>query len=216
MAPVAFGANTTPMVQLAPTARPAPQDPPEREYLEPALKVKVPPAKATLPVLVTVTLIGLLVVPVAQLPKANGLGATLADRTAATPVPVRLTGEPVTGTLAVIVTVPLAVVVFVGVNTTLMEQLAPAFKVAPQLPPDRENGAVTTTAMVVAWAPPLFVSVRVCAALVVPTTVPLNVSEVGDTLRTANAGTMNSTAPASTALFAFLAFPKKSASGASL
>ena len=44
----------------------------------PPPKVKVPPANAEFPVLVTVNSIGLLAVPVAQLPKAKGLGLTLA------------------------------------------------------------------------------------------------------------------------------------------
>jgi hypothetical protein len=72
----------------------------------PPPKVKLPPVRALLPVLITVRFNGLLVVPVAQLPKANGLGATVARWVAATPVPLRFTGEPVTVTLAVMVSVP--------------------------------------------------------------------------------------------------------------
>src|ERR1700730_9880912 len=139
MVPVAFGENTTLMVQLAPTAKFAvqvpPAAPPGREYREMALKVKVPPAKATLPVLVTVRFRALLVVPIAQVPKANGLGATVAERSGATPVPLSATGDPVTATLARMVTVPLYDCAAVGANVTLMVQVAPAAKVVPQVPP---------------------------------------------------------------------------------
>src|ERR1700726_339283 len=124
MVPVAFGENTTLMVQLAPSAKFAvhvpPAVPPGREYREPALKVKVPPAKAMLPVLVTVRVRALLVVPVAQLPKANGFGVTVAVRIGAMPVPLSVTGEPVTTPLPLIVTDPVAAPVAVGGNTTLM------------------------------------------------------------------------------------------------
>src|SRR5205807_8919097 len=97
-----------------------------------------------------------------------------------------------------------------------MVQLAPAARVAPQVPPERENGAVTTTVIPVGRAPPPLLSVSVCAALVVPCTTLVNVSEVGDTARDAFADTWNSTAPASTWLLVFLALPKKSRPGASV
>ena len=58
----------------------------------------------------------------------------------ATPVPVSVTGEPVTGTLALMVNVPLTRPVAVGVNTTLMLQAEPAVKVAPQVPPAAPAG----------------------------------------------------------------------------
>ena len=135
--------------------------------------MKVPPARATLPVLVTVKVCCVLVVPVAQLPKASELGVTLKVRVAATPDPLSETGEPATATLAAKVAVPLADPVAVGVKTTLTVQLAPAAKVAahvpPAVPPGRENGAVIATAIPVAVAPPELVSVRGCEALVVPT-----------------------------------------------
>ena len=91
-------------------------------------------------------------------------GVRVALTTAATPVPVNATGEPVTGTLAVIAAVPVDAPVAVGENTTLIVQVAPAAKVVPQVPGvvvDREKGAETATATVVAVTVPEFDSVKV-------------------------------------------------------
>jgi hypothetical protein len=86
----------------------------------------------------------------------------VALRTAATPVPLSATGEPETGTFAVIVTVPVAGVVLAGVNTTVIVQVAAAgVSVTPQVPPALEKGAVTTTLMPVRSAVPVLCSVRV-------------------------------------------------------
>jgi hypothetical protein len=173
-----------------------------------------PPVKATLPVLVTVRVRALLVVPTAQLPKANGFGVTVAVRIAAVPVPVSVTGEPVTGTLAVMVSVPLYDCTAVGANVTLMVQVAPAAKVAPQFPPVREKPAgKAPRVMPVRVAPPVLLSVRSSALVVVTTTLP-NASGDGDTVAIAIAGATNSTAPTSTALLAFREVPKKSKLGA--
>ena len=57
---------------------------------------------------------------------------------AATPVPLRPTGEPETATLAVMVSVPDTGPAAVGENTTLMVHEAPAANesgMAPQVPP---------------------------------------------------------------------------------
>lgn len=109
------GLNRTPIVQEAPTARAAVQVPPDRAN-DPATvpvgatvtapNVNAPPARATLPVLVTVTNLTLLVVPLSQLPKASEVGETVTVRAGTAPVPVRATGEPFTGTLDEIVAVP--------------------------------------------------------------------------------------------------------------
>lgn len=94
--------NTTLTVQVAPDARVVVQVPPaapvglENGCGVPPPKVNDPPASATFPVLVTVKVIGPLVVPVAQLPKASGVGETVAVLTAAVPVPVIETGAPFT------------------------------------------------------------------------------------------------------------------------
>jgi hypothetical protein len=58
----------------------------------------------------------------------------------ATPVPVSETGEPVTPTLPVIVSVAFTVLAAVGEKTTLMVQVAPKAKVAVQVPPAAPAG----------------------------------------------------------------------------
>ena len=100
------GANTTLMVHDAPTANVAAplagQVPPavpvgrEKRCGVPPPKVKDPPASCTLPTLVTVRVNALLVVPVAQLPKASGFGLTEALASGATVFPVIVTGELLT------------------------------------------------------------------------------------------------------------------------
>ena len=69
------------------------------------------------------------------------VGVSVAARTSATPVPLSATGEPVTATLAKMLSVPDTAPVAVGVNTTLMVQVAPAARVAVQVPPDVEKTA---------------------------------------------------------------------------
>src|SRR6266404_4964610 len=68
------------------------------------------------------------------------VGVRLADTTAAMPVPLSDTGEPLTLTLAVMVTVPVFAPVLVGVNVTLIVQVPPAANVAPQVPPAAPAG----------------------------------------------------------------------------
>jgi len=122
------------------------------------------------------------------------------------------------------VAVPFAGPVAVGEKTTLIVQFAPAARVPPQLgaPPGnpplamRAYGAVTATLMPVRPAPPVLCRVRFWDALVAPTTTFPKASDVGVTLATATEVPANSTAPASTALFVFLGFSKKSFGGAAL
>src|ERR1700692_3702592 len=134
------------MVQEAPTAKVAPQVPPalpagrEKGCGVPPPKAKLPPARPTLPVFVTVRVLALLVVPVAQLPNANGLDDTVAVLITAMPVPPSEAGGPATEALAVMVAVPVAAPATVGKNTMLMVQVAPAANVVPQPAPVLENG----------------------------------------------------------------------------
>src|ERR1700680_2730453 len=95
--------------------------------------------------------------------------------TTATPFPLSVTGEPLTPAFeAVMVTLPFAepTAPAGGENTTLIVQVKPAPKLAPQVPPAApagcENGAVTTTAIPVIVTFPLLCNVSVDAALVVP------------------------------------------------
>src|SRR4029077_7160841 len=78
-----------------------------------------------------------------------------------TPFPLRATGEPLTPTLAVIVTLPATGPGAVGENTMLIVQLPAAVNVVPHEPPERPNGADTETEIPVAVAPPLLYSVSV-------------------------------------------------------
>src|SRR5256885_15018936 len=71
-----FTVQDAPIASVA--AQVPPAAPPGREKGAPPTTVNVPPAKAPVPVLVTVTVRAELVVPVAQLPNANVLGETLA------------------------------------------------------------------------------------------------------------------------------------------
>src|ERR1017187_2973569 len=113
-------------------------------------------------------------------------GVRLALITEAVPVPLRDTGEPATTKLPAMLAVPVTGVELttVGVNTTLMEQFAPAASVVPQVPPAvaRENGPVKATAIPVRGWLPVLLSVRVNAALVAPTPTLPKLCEVGDTL----------------------------------
>ena len=117
------------------------------------------------PVLVTVIVLATLAMPVGQLPKTSELGLTVAVCVATTPVPERATGEPVTATLAVMVTFPVEATAVAGEKTTLMVQVELAAKVAAQVPPavpvGLEKGAVTATVMPVAPTPPALDSVSV-------------------------------------------------------
>lgn len=102
----------------------------------------------------------------------------------AVPVPVRVTGEPATGTFAVKVAVPLTGPTVVGRKTTLSVQVAPAAKVAPvvvivagQEPPpntgrEKADGEKATV-MPVPGAVPVLCNVRVWGKVVVKSgTVP--------------------------------------------
>src|SRR5271165_1195507 len=95
------------------------------------------------------------------------VGVRVAAIRSATPVPLSATGEPVTGTLAKIVNVPVTAPSAVGVNTTLMVQVAPAAKVAVQvLLAASEKTADEKTASIPLAAPvPVLCSVRVRAAV---------------------------------------------------
>ena len=141
--------NLTPTVQVAPGARvvPVQLSPPTT-----ALKnqvVAVPPVIATAVTLtgdvvdvfvrVTVPVPVTLRIPFGKV-MVNGLGVivTVPGGGGAIPVPLRATGDPVTGTLPAMVRVALTRPVAVGVKTTVMVQLDPAAKVVVQVPPDRE------------------------------------------------------------------------------
>jgi hypothetical protein len=138
-----------------------------------------------------------------------------------TPVPLRATGEPVIATLPPIVSVAFTKPFTVGVNTTLMVQVAAAASVAPHVPPaapaGREyRGEEKVRVMPVSAAPPAgFDSVNVWEALAVVVTTLPKAKEVGETVGTVTAGATYSTAPISTDPLAFRFVPRMSSVGAS-
>ncbi len=86
------------------------------------------------PLLVSVTACAALVLPTCWLPKLRlVLERVTAGAAGATPVPVRLTLCGLPAALSVIDTVPVRVPVAVGVNVTLIVQLAAAATDAPQV-----------------------------------------------------------------------------------
>jgi len=177
-APVAPGVNSTLIVQLAPAASvPVGLRPPlvfgsGTPKSSASAPLVVNPEKFTVAVLVfvTVTLIAPLVVPTPCDPNVKLPGATVTVAVPGVPVPVNVTvcGLPVA--LSVKVIAPGRVPVAVGVNVMWNVQGAPStailghcVNVAPAKSPE------VTMLLNVKVFPPLFDTVTVCAALVVPT-----------------------------------------------
>ena len=102
------------------------------------LKVKLPPARSTLPVLATVRVCKLLVVPVAQLPNASAPELTSAADLAATALPLIVTGELLTPVIVIVPRLrvpPLSTTVGAEVYPlpplrTVIELTAPAVRLA--------------------------------------------------------------------------------------
>jgi hypothetical protein len=223
-APAAVGENTTLIVQVDAAARVAVQVPPAAPAGLAYGPVKVAPKTVApaAPVLLSVRVCAALVEPIAWLPNASDVGVTLSA--GARPVPLNATGEPVTVTFAVMVAVPVAAPAAVGENTTLIVQVDAAARSPVQVPPAEpvglKNGPVKTTGMPVAVVPPVLLSVRVWAALVVPTVWAPNASDVGFTASTAGVVAVwvtNSTAPMSMWVelpVSGRGLPKKSVAGA--
>jgi hypothetical protein len=98
--------------------------------------------------------------------------------TGGTPVPLRATEAGPPAALLATLRVPARAPVVVGVNVTLIVQLAPGASVAPQaLVCEKSPDAAIVIAFKLAL--PLFLSVTVFAALVVPLTWLANASAVG-------------------------------------
>jgi hypothetical protein len=121
------------------------------------------PLRAELPVFVTVAVIAGLVVLVVTLPNASVAGLTLAVNVCAMPLPLSITGEPVTGKAALTVSVPLSGPAAFGLNTTPIVQVLPAASAVPQVPPAapvaREKGPVNPGLIPVRLAVPVLLSV---------------------------------------------------------
>jgi hypothetical protein len=137
-------------------------------------------AAAAVPVLVTVTVWAALVEPTVVLPNVSDVGEadSVADEAAA-PVPVSETDVGLLVALLLTVKDPVWDPDAVGVNVTETVQFAPAARLDPQVLVCA-NGPVAETDEIVAAAVPELVTVTVWAALVEPTVVLPNVSDVGE------------------------------------
>jgi hypothetical protein len=194
--PVDVGVNVTPIVQLALAAKVpvglhalVPLASAKLLLLVPVIE-KLVKVTGPVPVLVTVTFCAGLVEFIGCEANVRLLGATVTVAVAClAPVPVKATvcGLPVTlsATFRVAVRVPTAV----GVNRTLIVQLAPAARLpAPlHMVPEVGNGTPKSPAFVpvtvkpakLIAAVPVFETVTLCGALVVPSVCDVNVKLVG-------------------------------------
>src|SRR5882724_2262990 len=122
----------------------------------------------------------------------------------ATPVPVKVTGEPVTTTLSWMVSVPsVTAPTCVGRNTTLIVHELPCVNVkvavVGQVPGDaaRANHVLNAKLIPATLPVPVLFSVSVCAALVTPTATLPNANGPPATLMAGTDWATNSTAPMS-------------------
>src|SRR5438876_852284 len=163
LAPVAVGVNVTLVVQFAPAATGVPQ---VLVWAYCALAAMLVTLSAALPVLLSVTDCAALVVFSSWLPKLKFVADKLTMGAGAAPVPVRLMVCGLPAMLSVIVTAPVRMPVAVGVNVTLMVQLAPAATDVPQVLVCMKSPLATMLVTLSATFPVLF-SVTDCATLVV-------------------------------------------------
>src|SRR5205823_2776797 len=174
-APEAVGVKVTLMEQLAPAAKVAGL---VRQTFAPVLDAAKSPeaanelmVKAAVPVLVSVIVIGALVVASSWLPKPRLVGANPLSLPDALPICASVCGLP--PALSATDSVPVRAPEAVGVKVTLMEQLAPAAKVAglvahafaPVLVAAKSPEAANE--LMVKAAVPVLVKVTVIGALVV-------------------------------------------------
>src|SRR5437879_11049277 len=117
---------------------------------------------SALPVLLSVTDCAALVVFSSWLPKLKFVADKLTMGAGAAPVPVRLMVCGLPAMLSVIVTAPVRMPVAVGVNVTLMVQLAPAATDVPQVLVCMKSPLATMLVTLSATFPVLF-SVTDCA-----------------------------------------------------
>ena len=131
------------------------------------------------PEFVSVTFFALLVVPIACMLNVRLVGEKLA--LGAVPVPLRFMLCGLLLASVVIVRLPNREPVAVGVNGTVIVQLAPGFKLDPQLSLCAKSPVVAMPLMfsITVW---LFVSSTFCPTLVVPTSCAAKLKLVGDTL----------------------------------
>ncbi len=176
--PMAVGAKLTLIVQLAPAATLPPfgQVMPDAGKKSP-LGTMLAMVNAALPVLVSVTVCGALIVPSAWLGNVRLIGDSLTAGPVSTALPVRLIFCGLSAALSAMVIVPVRRPGIVGVKATLMVQLAPAARLLPQLLDWKKfKLAAMPSIGKIRVALPLFVSVTGSGRLLVPTvSFPVNV-----------------------------------------
>src|SRR5713226_4780622 len=163
--PDAVGVNVTLMVQFAPAVTELPQ---LLVWAKSPLAETLVRFSEALPVLESVTDCAALVVPTGWLAKVSEEAERLTTGAeAAAPVPVRLTDCGLPEALSAMLKLPVRVPDAVGVNVTLMLQLAPAATELPQVFVSTKS-PLAAILVIVRAALPVLDSVTVCAALVVP------------------------------------------------
>jgi len=167
--PVARGAKFTLMLQVAAGAKlvvasHAPVAPIKPKFADTPTLVRL---TVVVPVFVTTTFCDGLVVPTAWLGNVSAVGAIVIVPLALVPVPLNVTVCGLFAAVSVIVTAPLYAVAVVGVNVTLMVQVAAGLIWFPVHVFVSVKPEVTTTLGTLKIAEPVFVSVIVCTALVV-------------------------------------------------
>src|SRR5207249_2050128 len=174
--PDAVGENVTLMAQFPPTATELPQL--SVSAKSPLVEIVVI-AKAAEPVFVSVTVCAALVVPTVWLAKVSEVG----ERDGMGVVAVQVLGRGAVGglpePLSVTLDLPVRNLDAVRVNVTLMPQFPPNASEPPQLSVSAKS-PLATMLLMARVAVPVFDSVTVCAALVVPTLWLAKVSEVGE------------------------------------
>lgn len=161
--PTAGGVNVTLMVQLLPAARVG-----VHVFVWAKLPLAVIPVivKAAVPEFVSVTGVGGLAAPTDWPGKARVVAERVTSGAGA-PTPERRTVCGLVDALSVTTSEPLLLLDAVGVNVTLILQLAPAARPAPQLFICAKS-PVRVIPVIVRGAPPVLLRVTTWAALVVP------------------------------------------------
>jgi hypothetical protein len=179
-APEAVGENVTLIAQFDPAARLVAQlfVCEKSPALVPVIPIELIESVA-LPLFVSVTVCGLLVVPVFCPVKVKLAKLRLAP--GAPPIPVRLTDCGLLLALSEMVIEAVRVPAAVGLNTTLIAQLVPAARLAPQEFVCEKSplfAPVTAIERFRSVDPPPFVTVTTCAGVATPTGDVPNVRDV--------------------------------------
>jgi hypothetical protein len=187
-APDAEGLKTTLIAQLAPAASDAPQ---LLVWLKSPVVTSEEIARDMFPLLVSVIVWAVLEVPTSCAAKVSDEGDNAGS--AATPVPLRLTGVGALLLLLVNHIDPVWLPSAAGLKTTLMVQLAPAPSDVPQLFVWLKSLLLIFSAEMVSAVLPLLESATVCGPLEVPTACEAKLRDKGE-----NAGTAASPVPLKT------------------